>query len=89
MDKLIERYNFTLWATIVNQEGRSYQYMDAHGINILINEKTKEFSFEWCVPKSIFSIKCPTCSPYDKEEHFDKMYNKFLILVLKVKKCLQ
>lgn len=80
------RYGLTLWSTAYTGNGRSYQYMDYNGINVIINEWDKSFQFKWMVPKSIFTIECPTCSPYDYPEHFDRTYKRFQEVV-DVYKC--
>lgn len=83
--QLTEKYKLTLWSTHKTSTGKEYHYLDDFGINIIINPETKEFSLRWMIPRSIFTIECPSCSPYDNEEHFDKIYNKFLQTVFRYK----
>lgn len=71
---IAEARGFTLWATI---NGNTLQFMDRFGINLFVKIDTAEFSLEWNIPLSIFSVKCPTCSPFNNEKHFDKIYGKF------------
>lgn len=72
--ELAERRGFTLWATI---NGTTLQFMDRFGINLIVKVETGEFELKRCVPKSIFTIECPPCSPFDNDEHFSKIYRKF------------
>ena len=78
LEDIINKYGLTLWSTATTDQGKSYQYMDHDGINVIINEWVKSFQFKWLIPKSIFTIECPTCSPYDNPNHFDKMYKIFV-----------
>ena len=71
---LAEKRGLELWATY--GDGR-LQFMDRHGINITVKPETASFEMGWMVPKSIFVISCPPCSPFDNDEHFYKMYRKF------------
>ena len=77
LEDIINKYKLTLWSTSNTEQGKSYQYMDYDGINVIINEWNKSFQFKWLVPKSIFTIECPLCSPYDYPDHFDKTYKRF------------
>lgn len=77
LNEIIEKYGLTLWCTANTANGKSYQYMDLDGINIIINEWDKSFQFKWLVPNSIFTIECPVCSPYDYLNHFSQTYNRF------------
>lgn len=77
LEELVKEFELTLWSTIYTEKGKSYQYMDPIGINIIFNEWDKSFEFKWLVPKSIFTIECPSCSPYDDLGHFRKLYLKF------------
>lgn len=78
LDELAKEHNLQLWATMNGKEGKSYQYMDmTYGINVIFNEWDKSFELKWLIPKSIFTIECPACSPYTNKEHFTKMYAKF------------
>jgi hypothetical protein len=71
---LAEKRGLTLWATYSDDR---LQFMDRHGINIIVTPETAFFEMIWMVPKSIFRIDCPYCSPFDNEEHFNKIYRKF------------
>lgn len=77
MEELVKEYGFTLWATANTVQGKSYQYMDSQGINIIFNEWDRSFELKWLIPRSIFTIECPSCSPYTNKEHFQKIYNQF------------
>ena len=77
LDEIVETYGLTLWSTYNTSKGKSYQYMDYNGINVIINEWDKSFELKWNIPQSIFTIECPTCSPYDHPNHFNKMYMNF------------
>lgn len=81
--ELIEYYDFTIWAIINNEE---FQCMDEQGINININWDTKDFRFRYTVPKTIFTVECPKCSPFTNREHFDKMYQKFREVIFQFKR---
>lgn len=72
--ELAEKRGFSLWATL---GGKKLQMMDRDGINLIVDPETQEFELAWVIPKSIFQISCPKCSPFTNEEHFDKMYRKF------------
>ena len=72
--ELAEKRGFSLWATL---GGKKLQMMDRDGINLSVDPETLEFELAWVIPKSIFQISCPKCSPFTNEEHFDKMYRKF------------
>ena len=72
--ELAEKRGFSLWATL---GGKKLQMMDRDGINLIVDPETQEFELAWVIPKSIFQISCPKCSPYTNEEHFNKMYRKF------------
>ena len=86
LEDIINKYGLTLWSTANTAQGKSYQYMDYDGINVIINEWDKSFQLKWLVPKSIFTIECPTCSPYDYPNHFDRTYKRFQDVVT-VYKC--
>ena len=77
MEELAKEFNLTLWATANTAKGKSYQYMDPIGINVIFNELDQSFELKWLIPKSIFTIGCPSCSPYTNKEHFKKIYLKF------------
>lgn len=72
--ELAEKRGFNLWATL---GGKKLQMMDRDGINLIVDPETQEFELAWVIPKSIFQISCPKCSPFTNEEHFNKMYRKF------------
>jgi hypothetical protein len=80
--ELAEKYSLILWSTRKTDKGNSYQYMDKLGVNVMFNDWDNSFEFMWIIPKSIFNISCPNCSPYTNKEHFEKMYQKFCIIVL-------
>lgn len=86
LDDIISKYGLTLWATANTAQGKSYQYMDFNGINVIINEWDKSFELKWIIPQSIFTIECPSCSPYDHPNHFDRTYRRFVDAVT-VYKC--
>jgi hypothetical protein len=77
LDEIIEQYGLTLWATIKTEKGKTYQYMDFDGINVLINDWDKSFQLKWMVPRSSITLENPNCSPYDHPNHFDKHYKRF------------
>lgn len=78
IDELVKDYGFTLWATERAGNKVEYHYMETlYGINLWVNLDTREFRMEWMIPHSIFSVKCPLCSPITNEEHFVKMLRKF------------
>ncbi len=72
--ELAEKRGFSLWATL---GGKKLQMMDRDGVNLIVDPETQEFELAWAIPKSIFQISCPKCSPFTNEEHFNKMYRKF------------
>lgn len=76
-EKLYSKYRLTQWATFRQGDEVLNQFIDDIGINVFINFDTQEFWMEYMIPRSIFSVKCPKCSPISNEEHFDKMYSKF------------
>lgn len=78
LEDIINKYGLTLWSTATTAQGKSYQYMDYAGINVIINEWDKSFQLKWMIPESIFTIECPVCSPYDYPNHFDRTYKKFV-----------
>ena len=77
LKELAKEFELTLWSTASTEKGKSYQYMDHIGINIIFNEWDQSFELKWLIPKSIFTIECPSCSPYTNEEHFKHIYLKF------------
>jgi hypothetical protein len=77
IEELAKDFEFTLWSTCNSSNGKSYQYMDKQGINIIFNEWDQSFELKWLIPRSIFTIECPSCSPYTNKEHFTKIYTKF------------
>lgn len=72
--ELAEKRGFSLWATL---GGKKLQMMYRDGINLIVDPETQEFELAWMIPKSIFQISCPKCSPFTNEEHFNKTYRKF------------
>lgn len=72
--EIAEKRGFTLWATI---NGKTLQFMDRFGVNIIVNADTGEFELKRLIPKSIFTMECPSCSPFDNDEHFSKIYRAF------------
>lgn len=83
---LAEKRGLQLWATY--GDGRLH-FMDRHGINIMVTPDTASFELAWMVPKSIFTINCPSCSPFDNDEHFNKIYRKFKLTVWKCRDALE
>lgn len=81
---LAEKRGFSLWATL---GGKKLQMMDRDGINLIVDPETQEFELAWAIPKSIFQISCPKCSPFTNEEHFDRMYRKFRQAVITYKEA--
>ena len=77
LDELAKEHNLTIWATCNTEQGKSYIYMGSQGINVIFNEWDQSFEFKWAIPRSIFTIDCPTCTPYTKKEHFNRMYGQF------------
>ena len=77
IEELAKEFELTLWSTANTEKGKSYQSMDPSGINIIFNEWDRSFELKWLIPKSIFTIECPSCSPYTNTEHFRKIYLKF------------
>lgn len=77
LEDIINKYGLTLWSTANTAKGKSYQYLDYDGIGVVINEWDKSFQLKWLIPKSIFTIECPSCSPYDDSNHFERMYKWF------------
>ena len=75
--ELAKEFELTLWSTANTPQGKSYQYMDSQGINVIFNEWDQSFELKWMIPQSIFTINCPNCSPYTNKEHFTKVYTKF------------
>jgi hypothetical protein len=73
LDELAAQFEFTLWATMNTAQGKA----DPIGINVIFNEWDQSFELKWLIPKSIFTIECPSCSPYTNKEHFKKIYLKF------------
>lgn len=86
LEDIINKYGLTLWSTANTAQGKSYQYMDYDGINVIINEWDKSFQLKWLVPKSIFTIECPKSSPYDYPNHFERKYKQFQDVVT-IYKC--
>ena len=81
LEELVEKYQLTMWCSCNTAKGKSYTYMDRFGVNVIINDWDKSFQLKWIVPRSIFTIECPECSPYDHPGHFDKMYQKFINVI--------
>ena len=78
LDEIAKEHRLQLWATMNGEKGKSYQYMEmTYGINVIFNEWDESYEIKWLIPKSIFTIECPSCSPYTNREHFDRMYVKF------------
>ena len=57
LEDIINKYGLTLWSTANTAQGKSYQYMDYCGINVIINEWDKSFQLKWMIPESIFTIE--------------------------------
>ena len=77
LDELVKQFELTLCSTALTEKGKAYQYMDPIGINIIFNDWDQSFKLKWLIPKSIFAVECPSCSPYTNKEHFQKIYLKF------------
>lgn len=78
IDAILQKEGFTRWSTERAENCVEYHYWDNfYGINLWVNPDTEEFRFEWAVPCTIFSIKCPKCSPITNAEHFTKMLFRF------------
>ena len=77
IEEIANKFEFTLWSTSTTSHGKSYHYMDPIGINIIFNDWDQSFELKWLIPKSIFTIECPSCSPYTNSEHFQRVYLKF------------
>lgn len=84
--ELAEKRGFSLWATL---GGKKLQMMDRDGINLIVDPETQEFELAWVIPKSIFQIGCPKCSPFTNEEHFNKMYRKFKQIIRIYKEAIE
>ena len=50
--------------------------MDRYGINLWVDTEGN-FTLKYLIPKSIFTFECPKCSPFDNDNHFEKLYRKF------------
>ena len=81
LNEIAKEHELTLWATSNSEQGKSYIYLDNRGINVIFNEWDQSFEFKWMIPRSIFTIECPACSPYTNKEHFVKMYGQFERLI--------
>jgi hypothetical protein len=77
LEELTKEFDLTCWSTCTTVNGKSYTYMDPLGINVIFNEWDQSFELKWMIPKSIFTIECPPCSPYTNIEHFRRIYLKF------------
>ena len=75
-----ELKGFTLWATV--EQGNRLQFMDDYGINLWVNLNDCSFEMGYIVPKSIFELRCPKCSPFGGD-HFDNMYQNFEMTILR------
>ena len=65
---------FQLWAT--EEQGNKLHFMDNRGINLWVKLNDCSFEMGYIVPKTVFELRCPNCSPFGGE-HFKKMYEKF------------
>jgi hypothetical protein len=74
-----ESEGFWLWATV--EHGNKLQFMDDHGINLWVNLNDCSFEMGYIVPKSVFELRCPNCSPFGGD-HFKNMYQKFEQMVI-------
>lgn len=78
LDIFLQKEGFCKWSTERLGNCVEYHYLDNfYGINLWVNPDTEEFRFEWMIPCTIFSIKCPVCSPITNIEHFTKMLSRF------------
>lgn len=77
--QIAEQKGFSLWAT--TEQGKKLQFMDYRGINLWVNLIDNSFEMAFIVPKSIFEVRCPNCSPFGGD-HFDNMYHRFRTMVL-------
>lgn len=57
IEELAKEFELALWNTTNTEKGKSYQYIDPIGINIIFNEWDKSFELKWLIPKSIFTIE--------------------------------
>lgn len=80
--KLAADRGFIEFATIKTPKTCKIQFLDRVGINLIVNVDNKEFELVYNVPHSIFSLSCPTCSPFDNDEHFNRLYKKFRRIVI-------
>ena len=85
MKALAKKRGLDLWATF--GDGR-LQFMDNYGINFIINPQNDSFELSWMIPNTIFTINCPSCSPFSDDNHFHKFYRKFKRVVWTCKDAL-
>lgn len=72
----VDGYGFSLWA--IERGGEELHFMEKrYGINLWVGLKDMGFRFEWMIPHSVFSVKCPQCTPLTNKEHFEKMLKRF------------
>lgn len=78
VDTLVNNHGFILWATERKGSEVEYHYMERrYGINLWVNPETQTFRMECMINHSLFSLKCPECSPISNEDHFGKMLRRF------------
>lgn len=85
IEKLLKEYDTTFqqWSIITTAGSKKvYHFIDKYGINLNVSEDN-QFEFAFVVPKSIFQLQCPECSPFTNKEHFRNMYRKFRKIVIK------
>lgn len=82
----MEQRGFMLWATLGD---KTLQFLSKNSdtdlvINCIIYPDTKEFEFKYLVPYSVMQLVNPRCSPFTNGEHFLKMLEKFMNVVIKI-----
>lgn len=81
-EDLLEKRGFQIWAV---HNMREFQAMDRWGINIFVDWEEDSFRLAWSIPKTIFTLNCPECSPFSSQTQFEKIYFGFKKQVRKLK----
>lgn len=81
-EDMLEKRGFQIWAV---HNMREFQAMDRWGINLFVDWEKDSFRLAWSIPKTIFTLNCPECSPFSSQTQFEKMYFGFKKQVRKLK----
>ena len=77
-EQLIRERGFRIWAILGEKNSRLWMKVEL--ISLWTGGRIISVS-AWMVPRSIFQVTCPECSPFSWDKQFYRMYGRFKNLI--------